>query len=77
MTMAIIKEAMIGLQANLGKIPGAKLLLQIHDELVVEVPEAQAGAAEAVLVDTMESAMDLCVPLIVDVASGSSWYETK
>ncbi len=73
----LIKEAMIGLQANLGKIPGAKLLLQIHDELVVEVPEAQAGAAEAVLVDTMESAMDLCVPLIVDVASGSSWYETK
>ena len=73
----LIKEAMIRLHPKLEGIPGAKLLLQIHDELVVEVPEAEAATAQSVLVETMESAMDLCVPLVVDVASGASWYETK
>jgi len=73
----LIKEAMIRLHPKLEGIPGAKLLLQIHDELVVEVPEVEAAMAQSVLVETMESAMDLCVPLVVDVASGASWYEAK
>ena len=68
---------MIRLHPKLEDIEGAKLLLQIHDELLVEVPDVEAATAQSILVETMESAMDLCVPLVVDVASGASGYETK
>ncbi len=53
------------------------LLLQIHDELVVEMPENEVETVEAVLVDTMESAMQLRVPLVVESAVGSTWFDAK
>lgn len=53
------------------------MLLQIHDELVFECPEATAPAAAAWLVNEMETAMQLRVPIVVDHALGRSWYEGK
>ena len=74
----LIKKAMIALPPRLaGDCPGTRLLLQIHDELVIEAPEAESAAAEAILIETMETAMELEVPLVVDAASGPSWFEAK
>jgi DNA polymerase-1 len=74
----LIKLAMIMLPPRLeAECPEAQLLLQIHDELVIEVPVALAQQAEAILVETMETAMELRVPLVVDAASGPSWFEAK
>ena len=75
----LIKIAMIQLPARLAEAcPGSSLLLQIHDELVIETPDREAEAATEILVATMEKAMGrLSVPLVVDVAAGPSWYEAK
>ena len=54
-----------------------KMLLQIHDELVFEAPEASAEAVKALVVERMESAMDLSVPLVADASIASNWYEGK
>ncbi len=54
-----------------------KMLLQIHDELVFEAPEAGAEAALQVIVERMESAMTLSVPLKVDGHAGKNWFEGK
>jgi DNA polymerase I len=74
----LIKEAMLrvdrGLQAA---APGSRLLLQVHDELVFEVPESHLEALRAFVVETMEGAMTLDVPLRVDTGTGASWYECK
>lgn len=53
------------------------MLLQIHDELVFECPETQAQDAAAFIVERMESAMRLSVPLKVDAAWGRTWFEGK
>ena len=58
-------------------LAGVKMLLQIHDELVFEAPEANADAARKVIVERMEAAMDLCVPLVVDSAISANWYDGK
>ena len=75
----LIKIAMIQLPSRLAETcPGSSLLLQIHDELVIETPDREAEAATEILVHTMEKAMGrLSVPLVVDVAAGPSWYEAK
>jgi DNA polymerase-1 len=57
--------------------PDVRMLLQIHDELVFECPESQAPAASAFVVERMESAMKLSVPLKVDAAWGRTWFEGK
>lgn len=59
------------------EIPGVLMLLQIHDELVFEAPEASAEAARALIVDRMEKAMSLRVPLIADAHIARTWYEGK
>ncbi|MCL4221835.1 MAG: DNA polymerase I [Phycisphaerales bacterium] len=56
---------------------GVKMLIQIHDELVFEAPTATAEAARAIIVDRMQKAMALRVPLIADSAISSNWYEGK
>ena len=55
----------------------AKLLLQIHDELIVECPEDEAEAVKKILCSEMESAAQLSVPLTADAGQGKSWYEAK
>ena len=57
--------------------PDSKLILQVHDELIVEAPEAEREQVEALLRRCMENAASLRVPLIADVHSGRSWYDTK
>jgi DNA polymerase-1 len=72
----LIKVAMLGVHEGLaGEVPGARMLLQVHDELVFEVPEGQTQAASAFVSGIMEGVMDLDVPLIVDVGWGKNWAE--
>ena len=74
----LIKLAMVNLHRRLERdaVP-AKMLLQIHDELVLECPEADAEAVSAVLVEEMQNAMELRVPLKVDPGVGKDWFEAK
>ena len=74
----LIKVAMNRVEAEL--IPSyerTSLLLQIHDELVLETPKAIAQDVQASLVSIMESAMDLKVPIVVDTSVGPNWAECK
>ena len=74
----IIKIAMIRVQERLKKENlQAKLVLQVHDELVADTPEGEAEAVERILKEEMEGAISLRVPLTVDVKRGKSWYEAK
>ncbi len=54
---------------------GARLLLQVHDELVLEVPEAELEATRKLVAEVMESAASLSVPLTVDTGAGRNWDE--
>ncbi|MBE6795748.1 MAG: DNA polymerase I [Ruminococcaceae bacterium] len=74
----IIKIAMIKVFDRLKEeCPEAKLILQVHDELIIEAPEKEAERVAELLKNTMESACELEVPLTVEVAHGKTWYETK
>ena len=74
----IIKIAMIRIDAALREAgTGARMLLQVHDELVFEVPEAHADATRAQVQELMESAFPLDVPLEVETGVGASWFECK
>jgi DNA polymerase-1 len=55
----------------------SRLVLQVHDEVLVEVPEVERDEAETLVVDLMRHAADLSVPLEVNVARGSSWAAAK
>lgn len=73
-----IKIAMIRVSDRLQKeCPEAKLILQVHDELIVEVPEALADTAAVILQEEMEHVVQFAVPLTVEVKKGKSWYEAK
>jgi len=52
-----------------------RLVLQVHDELVLEVPEAEVDAARALVTDQMQNVAKLRVPLVVDVGVGRNWDE--
>ncbi len=74
----IIKIAMIRVFERLkDEYPEAKLIMQVHDELIIETPEKDAENVAALLKETMENACELCVPLTVEVACGKTWYDTK
>lgn len=74
----IIKAAMVKVWRRLKEeVPNAKLILQIHDELIVEAPYEDADKAAEILKEEMENACVLSVPLTVDVEKGASWYEAK
>jgi DNA polymerase-1 len=70
----IIKLAMVRLDVALERA-GARLLLQVHDELVAEAPEEKAAEAAGLIKDIMENAVLLDVPLKVDVGIGRNWAE--
>ena len=72
----IIKLAMIALDRRLQESHlGARLVLQVHDDLVLEVPEHELDAARALVVETMENAYALDVPLSVEASVGKNWME--
>ncbi len=74
----IMKLAMIGLARRLETLGGkARLLLQVHDELVVEVEASRADEVAVALREVMEGVAELRVPLRVDVGSGESWATAK
>jgi DNA polymerase-1 len=73
----IIKIAMIHLHARLKLGYQSRMLLQVHDELVLEVPEEEIDEVKALVVDTMSNAYPLVVPLKVDSSSGRNWLELK
>ena len=74
----LIKLAMLDLHRCLPtEAPGTKMLLQIHDELVFEVPEDQIDPVTALVRERMEHAMELAVPLVVDAAHGRDWFAAK
>ncbi len=74
----IIKIAMVRVARRLAAEGlAARLILQVHDELIVECPAAEADTVRTILQTEMENAAALTVPLKVDVHMGSSWYEAK
>ncbi|HEL0618396.1 TPA: DNA polymerase I [Streptococcus equi subsp. zooepidemicus] len=74
----ILKIAMINLdQALVAGGFETKMLLQVHDEIVLEVPSRELAAIKELVKETMESAVNLAVPLRVDESAGKSWYEAK
>jgi DNA polymerase-1 len=74
----LIKLAMIDLYRLLpDRFPDARMLLQIHDELVLEAPEAQAEPIRKLVTERMQAAMTLKVPLVVGSAYSSSWIDVK
>jgi len=74
----LIKLAMIRVDAALrANFPEAKLLLQVHDELIVECPEAIAEDVAALVSREMENVATLSVPLTAEAKFGKSWYEAK
>ncbi|MGQ7452461.1 DNA polymerase I [Streptococcus suis] len=74
----ILKVAMINLDKALTEAGLAtRMLLQVHDEIVLEVPVAELETVKAMVKETMESAINLSVPLIADENEGPTWYEAK
>ena len=74
----IIKLAMINVEKALKERGfAARIVLQIHDELLLEVPEAEIGEVSALLKKEMEQVVQFAVPLLVEVNTGKSWFETK
>ena len=72
----IIKLAMVRVHRQLKEAAlEARLIMQVHDELIVECPEAEADRVKAILVREMEGAWPLSVPLIAEAHSGKSWLE--
>ena len=72
----IIKYAMIYLEPQLEPF-GARMLLQVHDELVLESPVEHTEVVSKIVEDTMNNAFTLDVPLGVGVGVGDSWYDAK
>ena len=74
----IIKIAMIGVEKELrDKQMRSRLILQVHDELLVEAHPEELEQVEEILTRQMEGAADLLVPLVIDMHTGASWYEAK
>ena len=74
----IIKIAMLRVHDRLQREGlGTKMVLQVHDELILDTPFAERERAAALLKEEMERAVQLDVPLIADVSTGKSWYEAK
>lgn len=74
----IIKLAMVRVYNRLKEENlEAKLILQVHDELIIESPEHELDKVKAILRKEMENAIKLDVPLVVDMAVGKSWFDAK
>jgi DNA polymerase-1 len=74
----LIKRGMIDLHAALvAEGSAARVLLQVHDELVLEAPPAEVDAVSALVKRTMEGAATLRVPLVVEIGVGENWLDAK
>jgi DNA polymerase-1 len=74
----LIKMAMIGIQDRIEKEGReARMILQVHDELLFEVPPTELDEAQEMIKNGMEGVIELEVPIAVDMGVGASWYETK
>ena len=74
----LIKLAMIRVENCLNQqFPEAKLLLQVHDELIVECPEEIASEVAALISRQMQEIANLSVPLMAEAKTGKSWYDAK
>ena len=74
----LMKKAMIGVDRRLRReAPQARLLLTVHDELVLEVGEGEVGPVGNLVREEMTGVAELSVPLVVDVGAGTSWYDAK
>lgn len=74
----IIKIAMIKVENRLKKENlSSKLILQVHDELIVESPENESQKVAKILREEMESAVSLKVPLVAEASIGKTWYDAK
>jgi DNA polymerase-1 len=72
----LIKLAMINITERIrGERLNAQMLLQVHDELVFEVPVAELEAVKPLVVEEMERAIQLDVPIQVEVGAGRNWFE--
>lgn len=72
----LIKRAMLDVEARLFEMDSrARLILQVHDELVLEVPEAEADGVSGAVREVMEAGLPFAVPLLVEVGVGSNWRE--
>ncbi len=74
----IIKKAMVEVYRELNKRKlKSRLILQIHDELIIEAHKDEKDEVKSLMKDIMESSVVLSVPLVVDIEVGESWYDTK
>lgn len=74
----IIKQAMIDIdQAIVDKRLATKLILQVHDELLFEIPESELKTVTPIIKDKMENAYELSVPIVVDLKIGKNWGEME
>ena len=74
----VMKLAMVAAHKRLkAELPEARLVLQVHDELIVECPEAQAETAAKLLEEEMEHVVSLSVPLTAEAHWGKNWLEAK
>ncbi|WP_339096265.1 DNA polymerase I [Deinococcus sp. VB142] len=72
----IMKMAMVELDPQLDAL-GARMLLQVHDELLIEAPQEKAEEVAALTRRVMENVVSLSVPLAVEVGMGPNWFDTK
>jgi DNA polymerase-1 len=74
----IMKLAMLSVKKRLEKEGlRARVILQVHDELLIEAPEEEKETVAKLLKEEMESVVTLSVPMIVETSTGSDWYEAK
>jgi DNA polymerase-1 len=74
----IFKVALVRLDARLAEeAPQNRLILQVHDEVLLEVPPAEVQDTGDLVVEVMAGAAELCVPLAVNLSVGSSWAAAK
>ena len=74
----IIKLAMVSVaQALKAEKMGSKLILQVHDELILDAPESEAQRAGELLKTCMQGVAQLCVPLLVEVKKAKNWQDAK
>jgi DNA polymerase-1 len=72
----LIKMAMLKLDVELAsRFPKAAMLLQVHDELLLEAPEGEAAGVSALVQGLMSQVVGLRVPLVVEVGHGRSWAD--
>ena len=73
----ILKLAMIDTHAALARVPTARMILTVHDELLFEVTAERADETAAIVRETMQNAAELRVPVTVDVGIGPNWADAK